>query len=271
MIDLHCHILPGIDDGARTLGEAVAMCRAAAADGCTAMVATPHQRRGAWWNGDRARLAALRRELAAELAGLATPPELAVLPGAEIRVDGELLADVAAISPDTDWEAGTGVLPLAGSRYLLLEFGGGEQPEMAADLVHELAVGGWRPVLAHPEHIPWMAADPAVVARLVALGALVQVTAMSVTGGFGRRPQADIFRLLEAGLVHFVASDSHDLVRRPPGLSAARRAIAARWGEELAARLCEDNPRAVVADLPLPAAASGSTSGSAAARRRAGA
>jgi protein-tyrosine phosphatase len=75
---------------------------------------------------------------------------------------------------------------------------------------------------------------------------------MSVTGDFGRRAQADTLRLIEAGLVHFVASDAHDLKRRPPGLSRARRAIAARWGEPLAAHLCETNPRAVIEDRPLP-------------------
>src|SRR5262249_10874714 len=106
-------------------------------------------------------------------------------------------------------------------------------------------------ILAHPEHIPWMAESPAAVARLVALGAFSQVTAMSVTGDFGRRAQGDAWKLIDAGLVHFVASDAHDLKRRPPGLSRARRAIAGRWGEVLAARLCEENPRAVVEDRPL--------------------
>jgi protein-tyrosine phosphatase len=252
MIDLHCHILPAIDDGARSLEEAVAMCRAAAADGCAGMVATPHQRRAGWWNCDRAHLAELRQTLAAAVA--LELPGFQVLGGAEIRVDGQLFAEVEALAAAAEPEAGTGVTPLAGSRYLLLEFAGGEAPDAAADLVHELAVAGWRPVLAHPEHIPWMAGSLGAVERLVSLGALCQVTAMSVTGDFGRRAQAEAGRLLDAGLVHFVASDAHDLKRRPPGLSRARRAIAARWGEELAARLCQENPRAVVEDRPLPVA-----------------
>ena len=262
MIDLHCHILPGIDDGARTLEEAVEMCRAAAADGCTAMVATPHQRRGSWWNGDRARLAELRSAVAAALAQEAPELRFEVLAGAEVHVDGQLLAEAEALAAFFTPDAGEGIVPLAGSRYLLLEFGGGEPPEAAADLVHELVVAGWRPILAHPEHIPWMAGDLAAVERLVALGALCQVTAMSVTGEFGRRAQTDTLRLLDAGLAHFVASDSHGVKRRPPGLSRARRAIAARWGEELAARLCEENPRSVVEDRPLSApAVAGARSG----------
>src|SRR5262249_56778295 len=138
---------------------------------------------------------------------------LEILAGAEIHVDPETLEEVEALADDLAPEAGTGIVPLAGSRYLLLEFGAGEAPDAAADLVHELAVAGWRPILAHPEHIPWMAEDLAIVERLVVLGALCQVTAMSITGDFGRRAQGDVLRLIEAGLAHLVASDSHHLRR----------------------------------------------------------
>lgn len=242
MIDLHCHILPGVDDGPRTLEEAVTMCRMAAADGCEAMVATPHQRRGEWWNADRRALAALAGELQN-----AVGPGFRVLLGGEVHVDSGLLAEVEKL-PDG------GVQPLAGSRYLLIEFGSFGTAEDASHLIHELVVAGWRPIVAHPEFIPWLATDPALVARLVALGALTQVTAMSLTGDFGRRPQADSFSLLEAGLVHFVASDSHGAHRRPPGLKRAYAVVAGRWGKDLARRLVADNPRAVIEDRPLPEA-----------------
>jgi protein-tyrosine phosphatase len=249
MIDLHCHVLPGIDDGARTLEEAVEMCRMAAASGCEALVATPHQRKGEWWNCDRAALTALRRRLQE-----AVGPRPLILGGGEIRVDARLLAEMLAQRPESE-DTGHGPLPLAGSPYLLLEFGAEAGLEEAAELVHELSVAGWRPVLAHPEFIHWMAAAPASVAHLVSLGALAQVTAMSLTGDFGRRAQADASRLVEMGLVHFVASDSHDLRRRPPGLRRAWETIAARWGDEAARELLADNPRAVVAGLPLPSRA----------------
>jgi protein-tyrosine phosphatase len=242
VIDLHSHILPGVDDGAATLEEAVAMCRLAAADGCTAMVASPHQRRGDWWNTDTERLAALHRELQAALGDA-----IRVLPGAEVHVDSQLLADVEQIPA-------SGILPLAGSRALLIEFDVLGTPAEGIELVHELAVAGWRPIVAHPEFIPWLAPDPALAARLVELGALLQVTAMSVTGDFGRRPQQDVHALLDLGLVHFVASDAHGTRRRPPGLRRARQAIAARWGEERARQLVTDNPRAVLAGRPLPGA-----------------
>lgn len=243
MIDLHCHILPGVDDGPRTLEEAVAMCRMAAADGCEAMIATPHQRRGEWWNADRPALAALADELQS-----AVGAGFRVLLGGEVHVDAGLLAEVEKL-PD-----GGGILPLAGSRYLLIEFGSFGTAAEASHLIHELIVAGWRPIVAHPEFIPWLATDPELVARLVSQGALTQVTAMSLTGDFGRRPQADSFALLEAGLVHFVASDSHGTRRRPPGLKRAYYIVAGRWGEKLARRLVADNPRAVLADRPLPEA-----------------
>lgn len=238
MIDIHCHILPGVDDGARDLREAVVMCRMAAADGCTAMIATPHQRRGEWWNADRGHLAALAAALQE-----AVGPDFQVLLGGEVHVDGGLLEEVERLPQ------GGGVVPLAGSRWLLLEFGATGTPAEASHFVHELVVAGWRPILAHPEFIPWL--DPDLVARLVAQGAATQVTAMSVTGDFGRRPQQDSLALVEAGLVHFLASDSHGTARRPPGLSRACRTLAGRWGEDLARRLTVDNPRAVIEDRPL--------------------
>ncbi|HKI04890.1 MAG TPA: CpsB/CapC family capsule biosynthesis tyrosine phosphatase [Thermoanaerobaculia bacterium] len=241
MIDLHCHILPGVDDGPQSLEESVAMCRLAAADGCTAMVATPHQRRGEWWNADRERLAALAGELQERVA-----PGFRVLLGGEVHVDSELLSEVEKL-PD-----GGGILPLAGSRYLLIEFGSSGTPTEGIHLVHELVVAGWRPIIAHPEFIPWLSPEPELVARLAALGAMTQVTAMSVTGDFGRRAQTEALALLDAGLVHFVASDSHGVRRRPPGLRRARYLIAGRCGEEVARRLFEDHPQAVVEDRPLP-------------------
>lgn len=244
MIDLHCHVLPGVDDGPGSLAEAVAMCRMAADDGCEALVATPHQRRGEWWNSDREHLAALAEELQE-----AVGPGFQILLGGEIHVDGELLSEVEKL-PE-----GGGILPLAGSRYLLVEFGWRGSPDESVHLVHELGVAGWRPVIAHPELIPWLAPDLELVALLVARGALTQVTAMSLTGDFGRRPHNDAVALVEAGLVHFVASDSHGVRRRPPGLRRAYRTIASRWGEEAARRLTTDNPRAVVEDRPLQEAA----------------
>ena len=239
MIDLHCHILPGVDDGPKTREEAIAMCRLAAEEGCRAMVATPHQRRGSWWNSDREALSALARDLQA-----AVGPAIKVLVGGEVHVDSELLAEVEKLP-------GGGIFTLAGSRYLLIELDEHGRAGEAISLVHELSVAGWIPVVAHPEFISWLAGDLELAARLVSLGARLQVTGMSVTGDFGKGPQADTHALIEAGLAHFVASDCHNLSRRPPGLRRAYQTIAALWGADVARRLVSDNPRAVVQNRPL--------------------
>jgi protein-tyrosine phosphatase len=239
MIDLHAHLLHGVDDGPETLEEAVEMCREAADDGIEAIVVTPHQRHGFWPNADRALLQELFGELQGAVGG---KPVLAL--GAEIRVDSELLHEV-------DRYPGGSLLPLAGSRYLLLEF-----PTVAIgpdprDVVHELTVAGWRPILAHPERIPWLVDRPALMTELVERGALLQLTGGSITGEHGRGPQECCFVLLDEDLVHFVASDAHDSHVRPPRLSDAVRALTERWGEARARLLTEGNPRAVLENLPL--------------------
>jgi protein-tyrosine phosphatase len=240
VVDLHCHLLPGVDDGPLTLDEAVLMARMAEADGCQVLVATPHQRHPSWWNGDREALAGACRELQGRLG-----ERPRILAGAEIRVDAGLLADV-------DRLPGGSLLPLAGSSYLLLELDRRRPAIDPAELVHELSVAGWRPIVAHPEHYPWLLAQPALVDRLVELGALLQVTGMSLTGGFGPRAQAACRDLLDAGVVHFVASDAHGTDERPPGLSAAYAALARGWGQETAEALTSANPAAVIENRPLP-------------------
>lgn len=242
MIDIHSHVLPGIDDGADDLATAVAMCRLAAADGCSAIVATPHQRTTHWDNSDLARLEALRRAVADEVGD-----EIDVHLGGEVRVDSGFLGELAGAGFEH------GPAALAGSRYLLLELDRHHLRVDPADLVHELIVAGWRPIFAHPEFIPALAGDLDLVADLAAEGALFQLTAMSLTGDFGRTARQVCHDILDRGLAHFVASDAHGVDHRPPGLSRARRAVAARCGEETADRLTRGNPRAVIEDRPLPA------------------
>jgi protein-tyrosine phosphatase len=242
MVDLHSHVLPGIDDGARNLEESRAMCAAAAAEGCAVVVATPHQRTESWPNENRAALESLHAEV---VASVGVPPRL--LLGAEIRIDAEFLNDLDHV-PESE------LVPLAGGHHLLLEFD--PSPRVVpdpVDLVHELVVAGWRPIFAHPEMYPWLADNLPLVRHLVAKGARFQVTAMSVTGDFGRGPRETCARLLDLGLVHFVASDTHDTVRRPPGLRRAYQAIAQGWGEATARALTIHNPRAVVEDRAVPA------------------
>ena len=247
MIDLHLHLLPGVDDGALDLAQAVAMCRQAVADGCTMLVATPHQRRDEWETADGTALAARLAELQA-----AVGAEPRLLLGAEVRIDSDLLADLAG----GNGSARHRPLPLAGSRYLLLELEpNGLGPEPVA-LALDLRAEGWWPIFAHPELTPALACQPEVIARLVEVGALLQVTAASAAGELGRAPREQVSELLDAGLVHFVASDAHRPDWRPPGLSRARTEIARRWGEPLAHKLTLDHPLAVIEGRPLSQPAS---------------
>lgn len=247
MIDIHTHVLPGIDDGARDWNQATSMCRAAAAQGFDVLVATPHQRHPHWWNDDLARLESVRRRLQSELG---THPRIVL--GAEVRADGAILEAVDSLSDRP------GTAPqmkcLGSSRYVLLEFGplAGPEPE---SIVHEMIVAGLVPILAHPECLQWLALDIDRLRALVDRGALLQITAMSVTGEFGRTPRDSSLRLLQEGLVHFLASDCHDLDRRPPGVENAARLIRRRFGTEVLDRITHGNPLAVIEDRRVVAAA----------------
>jgi len=243
MIDLHCHLLPGVDDGPAEMETALAMCRLAARDGTTAAFATPHVRHERWWNGDRAELEAIWRELVR-----AAPEGFEIYLGAEIAVRSHLLEEVAQL-PEGE------LLALGGSRYLLLELhprGLGPDPR---ELIHELVVEGFWPIIAHPERIAWLMADLPLVEHLVAEGAYLQLTAMSLTGEMGRFAETHARELLDRGLVHFLSSDAHDPRIRPPGLRRAFEQVRETWGEELARALVFDHPKAVIEDLPLQSAA----------------
>lgn len=241
MIDIHTHVLPGIDDGAADLDETRAMCRLAAAGGCEAVIATPHQRAPSWENTDRPALDALRQQVQE-----AVGTELSIHAGGEIRIDSLLLDELES-------HPGSGLQPLAGSRYLLLEFSRRDPPPDPLALTHELLLGGWRPIYAHPEMIPFLAADLDLVARLAAAGALFQITSMCLAGDLGPRVQSTCRRMVERGLAHFVASDAHGREWRPPDLHRARHYLAEHWGEAEARRLTHDNPKRILDDLPLDA------------------
>lgn len=241
VIDVHCHILPGVDDGPPTLAESIAMCQSAVADGCEAVFATPHYNHPVWPNDDLALLDGKREDLARAVNGAP-----ALLRGAEIRLTSSLLGDL-------DRRPKAQIPSLGGSRYLLLEFERGARPLVdPAGSIHELRAGGWFPILAHPEFVPWLHDDLDAVAALAARGALFQVTAMSVTGEFGPRAAAFCHELLAQGWARFVASDAHGVARRPPGLSRARAWVEERLSRETAEAIFVSNPAAVLADRPLP-------------------
>ena len=247
MIDIHTHVLPRVDDGALGLDQALAMCRAAAAAGTEVLVATPHLLHPQW-DGVTRELAA--RSLEALEARLEGGIELRL--GAEIHMGSDLL-ELADLLP------GGPLVLLAGSRYLLLEMPFVPPLPDVRMIVHELVLAGWKPVLSHPERMPYWIGAPAELTELVGLGALLQVTAMSLTGGFGRKVLNLGRRLVDGGLVHFVASDGHDPEYRPAVMNEAHAVVRRTWGERAAQALFVDNPRAVIEDREL---ASGAGDGS---------
>jgi protein-tyrosine phosphatase len=240
VIDLHCHALPGIDDGPADMDEAIALARAAVEAGTRTLVATPHidHSFGIDPGSLPGRVDALRQELAA-----ADVP-IEVLVGGEIALTRVIDLDESELD----------VLRLGGGPYLLLE---APLSPVAGDfeaVVLGVQERGWKVVLAHPERCPALLRQPERLARLVEAGVLTQVTAGSMAGVFGRTVARSTLRWLSAGLVHIVASDAHDAYRRPPSvLGAFERAEAELPGVKTIARwLTEETPRAVLDGAQLP-------------------
>jgi protein-tyrosine phosphatase len=207
VIDIHCHILPGLDDGPANIDFSIAMARAAVADGTQLIVATPHIRRD--FDVDPEAIAPAVNDLNMRLG--AEDVRLRVLPGAEVG-----WREVAELDART-----LGRLCLGDSGYLLVECPYGSTPADLEGVLAEVHQRGLKAVLAHPERCPLFQKDIDRLAALVADGALVSITAASVSGGFGERVQEFTFDLLERRLVHDVASDAHDHLHRPPRLGAA--------------------------------------------------
>ena len=247
MIDLHCHMLPGIDDGAGDLAVAVAMAQAAVADGIRVTACTPHIYPGLYENdagGIRRALAALRTELARR--GI----PLALVQGADVHLVPEVLDGLRR-----------GRIPtLNGTRYLLLEPPHHVAPPRFEDAVFALAAAGYVPVITHPERLSWIENHYEVFVRLARRGVWMQVTAGSVTGRFGRRPRYWAERLLDEGWVHILATDAHGVAKRPPLLAEAREAAALRVGAEEAEALVLQRPKGVIDNVdpaglkPVPGA-----------------
>lgn len=239
MIDIHVHVLPGLDDGPADLAEAVEMCRLIAADGTSAVIATPHQLHEEWENTDAALIHRLCTDVETAAGGT-----LRIYPGAEIRASMEIPAGL------DDLDA-SGLLTLAGSRYVLVEPSPYPLAPSLGELIYELRVAGWWPVLAHPERYGYLAEEPERLQALARRGARLQVTAASVLGHNGRRAQQTARFLLDRRMVHFLSSDGHDSASRSPGLSEARKVVAAQWGEAMAQALTVDNPLAVIENREL--------------------
>ena len=234
MIDLHFHCLPGIDDGPRDWKEAVALCRAAAAEGTDTIVATPHVLRETWINDD----ARIRDELVLKLNSMLNGSP-AILPGCEYFFS----SDAVEL-----WESGASG-PLVGlnrGSSILVEFPSTQVPSNAEAIFHEFSLLGVTPLIAHPERNMIFVRNPDRLAALVERGGATQITAASVIGEFGKIARDASDEFFRRGLVHVIASDAHSVDRRPPRLAAARERVRRDWGEEAEIAFFETNPTALV-------------------------
>lgn len=236
MFDLHCHMLPGIDDGAVDLDMAIEMARMSVADGVHTLACTPHIYPGLYENfaaGITEAVAALQAELDAR--GVA----LRLLVGADVHLE-----------PDLSESIRQGRIPtLAGSRYLLLEPPHHVAPPRFEESVFHLMTAGFVPVITHPERLSWIEDHYPIFTRLAERGVWMQLTAASVAGKFGRRALYWSERMLDEGRVHIIATDAHHPGRRPPILSQGRDAAAKRVGDTEATHMVLTRPQGIVEDV----------------------
>jgi len=235
MIDLHCHILPGIDDGAQTIEESIALVKLAIADGVTHAVCTPHIQLGRFDNNVRT-IATAFEILSAEIESQQLNIKLAF--AAEVRICPEIMI-----------LAKQNKLPFIGkwqdTDVLLLELPHSHVPPGTDQLIKWLHKNNIMPMIAHPERNRDIIADYNKFEMLSRLGCLFQVTATSLCGHFGDTIQAIANRMLEEGKVTILATDAHNLKRRPPNLSAGMYAAADIIGQKLAKELVIDTPKLI--------------------------
>jgi protein-tyrosine phosphatase len=245
LIDLHCHLLPGVDDGSKDLTMSLAMARMASSDGISTIACTPHILPGVYNNsGPAIRRAVARLGESVVEAGI----PITLIAGADVH-----------IAPDLDVQLRDGrALTLHNSRYLLLEPPHHVLPPRFEDLIFGLQAAGYCPILTHPERLSWVEGHYDLIGRLVSSSVLMQITAGSVMGRFGRRPRYWAERMLDEGLCHLLATDAHNTEQRAPRMADARDVVAQRLGDNEAINLVVRRPQGVLNNLspaelpPLP-------------------
>jgi protein-tyrosine phosphatase len=232
MIDLHCHILPNVDDGPKDLAESVEMAKQAVQQGIKTIIATPHHRNEKYENHGQTifrQVEEFNRVLKSENL------DLTVLPGQETRIFGEMVEGL---------ESGE-ILPLNQGKYVFVELPSGHVPRYTGQLLFDIQLKGFIPVIVHPERNQEIIENPEVLYQLVKKGALTQVTASSVSGHFGKTIKKFSLQLIEANLTHFVASDAHNTSSRGFKMVEAYDVVAKNFGIE-AVYMFRENAELVV-------------------------
>ncbi|PAF23543.1 tyrosine protein phosphatase [Terribacillus saccharophilus] len=243
MIDIHCHILPGVDDGARTLEDSIEMAKAAAAQGIHTIVATPHHRNNQFDNYREdilTRVDELNRILEEENI------EVNILPGQETRIYGDLAEGLSAKE----------ILPVnLDTPYILVELPTSTVPKYTNKLLYDLQVEGYTPVIVHPERNSELLSKPDKLYELVKSGVLTQVTAASLVGKFGKKIRNFSHEIIQSNLTHFIASDAHNVRSRSFMIVEALNEIEELYGIELIHNYQENSNRmimgeTIIGDIP---------------------
>lgn len=227
MIDIHTHILPGIDDGAKTMMESLFMAQMAVKQGIHTIIATPHHQNGRYIN--------TKQEIERYIENLNDSLQeenipLTVLLGQETRLHGNMIEELQ-----------TGVMAtLNNTKYVFVEFPSAEVPSYAEQMLFDIQVAGYTPIIVHPERNRQIAEHPTILFHLVQKGALTQVTAGSIVGSFGKAVQKLSHRLIESNLTHFIASDAHNSTTRKFLLQDAYKAVRSEHGNNVFYKFMEN-------------------------------
>lgn len=239
MIDIHTHIIDGVDDGAKDMASSLALLRMAAESGTTDIIATPHIIEGAEhaeWALIKEKTEDLNRN--AKDAGI----PIRVYAGAELEMNWDILSLLKTGQED---------YCLAGSRYVLVELPANSLPRYAEEFLYEVQIKELIPIIAHPERHPYLAKHPRILHQWVKNGALVQCNICSFTGKFGAEVKKFVELLLKNNMVHFLGSDAHSVEHRHTDTSAAMAILEQKITAKALKAISCTNPRAIITDTYL--------------------